>query len=140
MNLRDFPKVMSRYLRRLADLREHVDTEAAARQILSDQTPMTAITKACYAPSEQYDKNGRQGPWTDVYALCATLYRCVTGAPPESAIQRMFLDELKAPSQLGIAIAPACEEVIMKGLQLRPEKRWQSMDELAQVGEEMGLL
>ncbi|MBQ5985394.1 MAG: DUF389 domain-containing protein [Bacteroidales bacterium] len=33
MNLRDFPKVMSRYLRRLADLREHVDTEAAARQI-----------------------------------------------------------------------------------------------------------
>ena len=105
----------------------------AARQVISEESHLTAITKACYAPCEQYDKRGHQGPWTDVYALCATFYRCVTGAPPEDAIQRMFLDELKSPSQLGIDIAPAYEEIIMKGLQLRPEKRWQSMDELAKA-------
>ena len=105
----------------------------AARQVRSNGPQLTTITKACYAPCEQYDKNGHQGAWTDVYALCATLYRCVTGAPPESALQRMFLDELKSPSQMGTDIAPAYEQIIMKGLQLQPEKRWQSMEELSKA-------
>lgn len=103
----------------------------AARQVISEKTQYTAITKACFTPCEQYDANGHQGPWTDVYALCATLYACICGTPPQGAIQRMFLDELKAPSQLGVTISPAYEAIIIKGLQLRPEKRWQSMDELA---------
>ena len=105
----------------------------AARQIVLDNSQYTTITKGCYTPCEQYDVNGHQGPWTDIYALCATLYACICGAPPQGAIQRMFLDEVKTPSQLGVAISPAYESIIMKGLQLRPEQRWQSMDELAQA-------
>ena len=105
----------------------------AARQVISEKTQYTAITKACYTPCEQYDANGHQGPWTDVYALCATFYTCICGSPPQGAIQRMFLDELKAPSDLEVTILPAYEAIIMKGLQLRPEKRWQSMDELAKA-------
>lgn len=105
----------------------------AARQYQSDNGRFTAISRDSYSPAEQYDKNGRQGPWTDVYALCATLYACVCGAPPQEAIQRIFLDELKTPSQLGVSIKPAYESIIMRGLQLRPEKRWQSMDDLAKA-------
>ena len=103
----------------------------AARQIAPDESQYTAIAKACYTPVEQYDKNGRQGPWTDVYSLCATLYYCATGAPPESAIQRMFLDELQTPTQKGVTIKPEYEAIIMKGLQVDAAKRYQSMEALA---------
>lgn len=103
----------------------------AARDFLAlTDGSSAAIAKECYAPSEQYDRNGRQGPWTDVYALCATLYRCIAGMPPESAMQRMFLDELKSPSQLGVEIQPKIEAILMRGLQLSAPKRWQSMEEL----------
>ena len=61
----------------------------------------TAIARENYAPGEQFDRKGKQGPWTDIYALCATLYEGLTGSPPESAVQRMFLDELKSPPSWG---------------------------------------
>lgn len=106
----------------------------AARQYLADEERhYTAISKVSYSPGEQFDKKGRQGPWTDVYALCATIYHCVTGTPPESAVQRMFLDELKKPSELGAQISPEYEAILMKGLQLARERRYQSMEELAEA-------
>lgn len=105
----------------------------AARQYRGEGGHYSAISRDSYSPGEQYDKNGRQGPWTDVYALCATIYACVCGAPPQGAVQRMFLDELKAPSEMGVNILPAYESILMKGLQLRPEKRWQDMDALGRA-------
>ena len=103
----------------------------AARSYAETAGPYTAISRSCYSPSEQYDANGNQGPWTDVYSICATLYTCVAGTPPQSAVQRLFLDELAAPSSLGIDVDPALESVIMKGLSLGIEQRWQSMAELS---------
>lgn len=106
----------------------------AAREYAQEQSrPYTTIAKASYSPGEQYDKNGRQGPWTDVYSLCATLYHCIVGTPPISAVQRLFLDELKTPSEMGKSIAPAFEHILMKGLQVDPSKRYHSMLELAQA-------
>lgn len=106
----------------------------AARQFAQEQAkPYTTIAKVSYSPGEQYDKNGRQGPWTDVYSLCATLYHCIVGSPPESAIQRMFLDELKSPSEMGIILAPEHEKILMKGLQMDSTRRYSSMEELAQA-------
>ena len=106
----------------------------AAREYAQEQgRPYTTIAKASYSPGEQYDKNGRQGPWTDVYSLCATLYHCVVGAAPVGAVQRMFLDELRSPSEMGISMDPKYEQILMKGLQLDPSRRYQSMRELAQA-------
>lgn len=103
----------------------------AAKAYAADADKMhTTIAKECFAPTEQYDKYGVQGPWTDVYSLCATLYNCVTGTAPESAVQRMFLDELKSPSVLGIDIDPKYELILMRGLQIQASKRWKSMLEL----------
>lgn len=84
-----------------------------------------------YAPKEQYLRNGVLGPYTDVYAVCAVIYRCITGKIPEHSIQRAVFDELKAPSALGIGIPPEAESALMRGLNTEPEKRWQSMEELA---------
>ena len=103
----------------------------AAREYMDGDGHYTSLSRESYSPNEQYDSNGRQGPWTDVYALCATMYSCVCGAPPQSAVQRMFLDELKAPSALGVEIDPAHEAILMKGLKLWSGDRYQSMEALA---------
>ena len=103
----------------------------AAREFQETDGHYTSLSRESYSPNEQYDSNGRQGPWTDVYALCATVYNCVCGAPPQSAVQRMFLDELKSPSELGVEIDPAYEVILMKGLKLWSGDRYQSMEALA---------
>ncbi len=91
---------------------------------------MTVMLKRGYAPIEQYGEVDKQGPWTDVYALCATLYLCITGRKPPDALVRWDDDPLQRPSQLGVAISPALENVIMKGLSLAARERYQSMREL----------
>lgn len=57
-----------------------------ARDIDNDRS-MTVMLKHGYAPMEQYTGNN-QGPWTDVYAVCATMYHCLTGKIPPRALDR----------------------------------------------------
>ena len=109
----------------------------AARAIPRDgERTMSMLLKPGYSPEEQYIGSEKQGPWTDVYSLCATLYRMITGMRPEDSLQRMLLDELKKPSELGIDINPEAENVLMKGLSIRPADRYQSVEELKKAFEE----
>ena len=65
----------------------------ASRASLADRTAtMTAIFTPGYAAAEQFS-SARQGPWTDIYGLGATLYHAITGAPPSSAIDRLLRDD-----------------------------------------------
>lgn len=52
-----------------------------------------AILKQGFAPIEQYQTRGSLGPWTDVYALCATMYYCMTGKVPPDAPARLIENE-----------------------------------------------
>jgi hypothetical protein len=62
----------------------------AARQSLGERShSLTSIFTPGYAPFEQYSSTGRQGPWTDLYALAATLYHGVSGKLPVSATDRI---------------------------------------------------
>lgn len=90
----------------------------------------TILLKHGYAPVEQYDRNGHQGPWTDVYSLCATLYYLLCGQKPQRAYERVGEDKLLPLSSLGVHIDAAREAAIMHGLAIRPEERTQSMPEL----------
>ncbi len=91
---------------------------------------MSVLVKHGYAPEEQYRSRGSQGPWTDVYALCATMYRCITGEIPPKALDRLYQDELKPISSFGETCPKYIEEAILKGLSVRKDGRYQSMEEL----------
>ncbi|MBK1646911.1 hypothetical protein CKO25_20245 [Thiocapsa imhoffii] len=88
---------------------------------------LSIILKPGYAPEEQYRTRGKQGPWTDVYGLAATLYRAITGTVPPEALDRLDEDELVAPSQLGIVISSDQERVLLKALAVRAAARYPTM-------------
>ena len=109
----------------------------AARRVLSDKSQaLTAILKPAYAPIEQYGEAGsvRQGPWTDLYALGATLHYLLLGRPPPPATARTVHDEA---SSLTTHNVPGCSEVFLHTIDWmlcpRPTDRPQSVAELRNV-------
>ena len=77
-----------------------------ARDIERGNETLTITLKHGYAPIEQYQTSGGQGPWTDVYALCATIYFCLVGQKPPQALNRIGSEKsLILPSKLGIDIS-----------------------------------
>lgn len=110
-----------------------IDFGAARDYLDSGNRSLSVMLKPGYAPEEQYFARGQQGPWTDIYALCATIYRAITGQTPPESVERLRRDELKAPSTLGVHITPAQEAALLKGLAVAQEDRWQSIPELNQA-------
>ncbi len=84
-----------------------------------------------FSPPEQYG-TGRTDPRTDVYALGATLYTCLTGEIPEDSLERaMGRDELTPLRRRRPDISPSLARAIEKALSVRQEERYQSMAEFA---------
>lgn len=95
---------------------------------MEDGRSMTVQLKPGFAPIEQYGSHG-QGDYTDLYALCATIYYCITGRIPAAAPERQFAlydnnpDPLVWPHMLGVQLSPDWEALLMWGLQLNSEMR-----------------
>jgi len=100
-----------------------------AREANDGDTTLTATMKQGYAPVEQYQNRG-QGPWSDVYALSATLYYCLTGIKPPQAVDRLVEDTLLPPRKLDVALTERQEQAILRGMDVRPRRRFQSVQEL----------
>ena len=98
----------------------------AARQSMNEQKSISIMLKPGYAPEEQYRSHGNQGPWTDVYALTATLYRMITGVPPSDSLERVMEDDLEIPSELPENVRIA----LRKGLAVRAAERFASIEQL----------
>ena len=107
-----------------------LDFGAARDFTESGNKSLSIMLKPGFAPEEQYRSKGVQGPWTDVYALCATMYRCITGVTPDESVERVRKDEVKPPSVLGIAIDRAQEAALMAGMAVLQERRPQNVEGL----------
>jgi serine/threonine protein kinase len=105
-----------------------LDFGAARAAIGSQSTNLSVILKEGYAPFEQYQRNGRQGPWTDIYALTATLYRLLTGDLPVTAPDRVAGTPLPRVSERGIKLPTGLQALLDKGLAIRPQERYQTVD------------
>ena len=106
----------------------------AARIVDSVTRSLSVIIRPGYTPIEQYSEKRPQGPYTDIFALCGTLYYMLTGIAPENLYERMTKRaDLKRPSELGADIEPAQESAILKGLEINPEDRFQTVDELREA-------
>ena len=103
----------------------------AARQVYRDHSSdLSILLKQGYTPVEQYHRNGRHGPWSDIYALGATMYFLLTGAPPVESVTRVEYDELLMPSQLGISVPPEFDIILHKMLAVKAEDRFQNVADL----------
>ncbi len=91
---------------------------------------LTIILKRGFAPEEQYRTKGVQGPWTDVYALCATMYKTMTNIVPPESMERLVEDELIPLSDCNIDISRRHNKALMKGLSIKAKDRFQSIHEL----------
>ena len=102
----------------------------AARYSLGEKSrSLDVIIKHGFAPMEQYTRRSKQGPYTDVYALAATMYYVLSGKLPPDSIDRLEEDHLADLNAQGVDIPPNAERAIEKALSLRHADRFQSMAE-----------
>lgn len=108
----------------------------AARNLTGAETQsLTIILKQGYAPVEQYQTRGRQGPWSDVYAVCATLYRMLSGNVPAEAVERMSKDTVRPLYLLTwndkpLGVSRRISDIVRKGLAVYPQNRYRNAGEL----------
>ena len=88
----------------------------AARFSADEDSQLTIILKPGFAPPEQYERVNEQGPWTDIYALGATLYYMATGQKPEESTNRRVQDDLVPPMQRNPDIPEHLNNAILKAM------------------------
>src|SRR6185312_15891447 len=69
-----------------------IDFGASRAAMAGLSATLTAVFTPGYAAAEQMS-SAKQGPWTDIYGLAATLYHAIAGRKPPSAYDRVMSDE-----------------------------------------------
>ncbi len=107
-----------------------LDLGAARLTNSEKEETISVVIKPGYAPPEQYRSKSKQGPWTDIYGVGATLYKFLTGTTPEESIDRSVKDTMKKPSALGVPVGNSLDRIVMKAMAIKPELRFQSAQQM----------
>jgi len=104
-----------------------IDFGASRAAMAGRSTPLTAIFTPGYAAAEQMT-SAKQGPWTDIYGVSATLYHAITGQRPPSAFDRMLNDGYQPLAQRDPAgFSPGVLAGLDAGLAVAARERPQSI-------------
>ena len=106
-----------------------IDFGSARGEIASHSKTVSALVKPGYSPYEQYaTTSSKQGPWTDIYALGATLYHAVAGKRPPDAPSRMVTDDYISAREAALrSVPPTFLAAVDKALRLETTERPQSI-------------
>jgi serine/threonine protein kinase len=107
-----------------------LDFGAAKKLAANTSQAFSVIVTPGYAPLEQYATRARRGAFTDVYALCATLYHALSGQTPPSASDRAIQDDLIPLRELRPEVPLVTARAIEAGLRTEIARRPQSIAEL----------
>ena len=110
------------------DLKPRILDLGAAKDIQMESGNTILVARNGFSPMEQYQTNGDVGTWTDVYALCATIYYTLTGRVPPAAMDRNRNDDL--PFNNGWKIPEKLCQVLQDGMRMQVENRIPNMTEL----------
>ncbi|MDJ0742172.1 MAG: FHA domain-containing serine/threonine-protein kinase [Xenococcaceae cyanobacterium MO_167.B27] len=106
----------------------------ATKEFVAGQTREMSVTLTRgYAPIEQYSYKSKRWPATDIYALCASMYESLTGELPVDVTERFASETLVPPRKLAPQINPLLEQIILKGMNMRVQDRFQTVDELLKI-------
>lgn len=102
----------------------------AARVSMNERSKsMSVVLTPGFAPPEQYHGKGKQGPWTDIYAVAATMYYMMTGSVPAEATERLYEDQLPTVKDMKPEISQAVSDALHRAMAIRAEDRPQSIPE-----------
>ena len=102
----------------------------AARNVELPENTITVSIKRGFSPEEQYRVKGEQGPWTDLYSLCGTMYFMLTGKVPEESVERVYADHLVTLQQMeDISLPLPQKKAIDKGMAVLAKDRYQNLEE-----------
>lgn len=110
-----------------------IDFGAAKQVYLDGEQTMSVVLKPGYAPPEQYVKKDKQGPWTDIYALGATLYFAATGEKPEESFGRALEDTIKPVCIVNPEIPMYLSKVIMQAMSVKIEDRYTTVEAMREA-------
>ena len=104
-------------------------TEFCIHDARTARTDLQASLHKGYAAIEQYGFDGEQGPWTDVYALGALMYRFLVGNPPPEATVRVTEDKMTIPAEVAKTLPGNALSALANSLEIMPEDRTKSVEE-----------
>lgn len=115
------------------DIRIKLMDLGAAKLADSTDEVIDIILKPGYSPAEQYDNSKNIGPWTDIYALGATLYVMLTGVKPDESTNRKIKDEVVPPHQLNPLVSENLSNAVMKAMALERHMRFRNVTEFLEA-------